>query len=249
MNTAYAERVIGHLTDTGTYCSSCQDKCITCRASYDLDFSDSVAGIIDFPSVLPAVLDDPEEYLPEKVPHHDICIAVSVHEELIISFIREFSGSKGFIVPVEESHWISPHGISMVKEICEQKGIESAFPKPFCSFAPQTTILREFRKQFKIGMPEVRFTVQNGIVQKTRVISSAPCGATYYVARNLEKKAVDNDLLLAADMLLSAYPCTADHSLDREFNDSITHEAVKIQKQVLTVCLQKYLRDCSSATA
>ena len=56
-----------------------------------------------------------------------------------------------------------------------------------------------------------------------------------------EKKAVDNDMLLAADMLLSAYPCTADHSLDREFNDSITHRAVDIQKEVFSVLLQKFL--------
>jgi hypothetical protein len=242
MNTAYADRIIGHLTDTGMYCSSCQDKCITCRGSYDLDLSKSIAGIINVPSVLPAIVDDPEEYLPEQIPYHDILIAVSVHEELIAAFIEKFSGSKGVIVPIEESDWISPHAISRITHMCREKGIEYAFPKPFCSFAPQGGVLADFRKEFRIGRPEVNFTVTNGIVEQTEVVSSAPCGATYYVARNLEKRAVNDKLFLKGDMLLSAYPCTADHSLDREFNDSITHEAVKIQRQQLAIQLQKYIK-------
>lgn len=249
MNTAYAERVIEHLTDTGSYCSACGDECIHCRSRYSLDLTDSIAGIIDVPAVLPAMIDDPEEFFPEEIPEHDIILALSVHEELLISFITACTGSRAVIVPVEETGWVTPYARKKIGEICKDKGIEYAFPKPFCSFAPQTGVLARFRKEFRIGRPEIKFTVRNGVIEQTRVMSSAPCGATYYVARNLEHKKITEELLYAADLHLSSFPCTSDHSLDTEFNDSITHEAVKIQKHVLKVCLQKHLKQCSAPTA
>jgi len=249
MNTAYAERVIGHLTDTGSYCSACGDECINCRSRYSLDFTDSIAGIIDMPAVLPAMLDEPEDFFPAEIPKHDIILALSVHEELLISFITACTGSRAVIVPVEETGWVSPYARKKIGEICEDKGMECAFPKPFCSFAPQTGVLARFREEFRIGRPEIECTVQDGVIEQTRVVSSAPCGATYYVARNLEHKKITEELLYAADLHLSSFPCTSDHSLDPEFNDSITHEAVKIQKQVLAACLQKHLSKCSAAGA
>lgn len=243
MNSSYADRVIGHLSDRGAFCFSCADLCIKCRASYDLDFSESITAVIEFPAVLPAILDDPEEFLPEKVHSHDILIAISVHEEILISFIQKFSEFKGIIVPIEETDWISPYAVNKIIEICNEKGIECAFPKPFCSFDPQEGVLARFRKEFSIGKPDMDFRIHSGMVADVRVISSAPCGATYYVARNLKNTWVGEELLLRGDLLLSAYPCTAGHSVDREFNDSITHQAVKVQhgmlKELHQGCLNK----------
>jgi hypothetical protein len=137
------------------------------------------------------------------------------------------------IVPIERSDWISPHAIHRIQEICSNKNIEVAFPKPFCSFAPATGILKEFRKYFKSGRPEVSFVIEDNRIRSIRVIVSAPCGATYYTARGLEGREVSDDLGFVIDKQLSCYPCTADTAVDREFGDSITHQAVKIQRVIL----------------
>lgn len=239
MNTAYAERMIGHLTDTGSYCSACGNACIQCRSRYDLDFSDSIVSVIDVPAVLPVMIDDPEAFFPAEIPEHDILICISVHEELIISFVKQLQACSGVVIPIEETEWISSFAKNRVRDLCAEKGMECAFPKPFCSFAPQTGALARFREQFRIGRPEIEFSVRDGVVEQARVVSSAPCGATYFVARSLETEKVNEELLYTADLLLSSYPCTAGHSPDPEFNDSITHQSVKIQRHGIELSLKK----------
>ncbi|MBF0430717.1 MAG: hypothetical protein HQK83_05530 [Fibrobacteria bacterium] len=240
VDTAYAERVIGHLTDKGDYCRACQDKCIACRRKYELDFSEHLAGIIDFPSVLPVMLDDPEEYLPDTVPSHDVAVIIAVNEEIVLSFVQQFSASKGIIIPIERSDVITPNYIQKIRKVCEDKGIVVAFPKPFCSFAPENGVLKEFQKIFKIGLPEVEYTIEDNVIKKAKVKVSAPCGATYFTCRGLIGKHIDDDLQFIIDKQISAYPCTADHAVDREFNDSITHEAVKRQRIILQKLKQKF---------
>ncbi len=233
MDTLYADRFIGNITDKGTYCSACGKKCVSCRSHYRLDFSSNIAGVIDFPSVLPAIIDEPEEYLPDRIPSHDVIIAVAVNEEILISFVKKFSESKGIIVPIERSNVISPHAVSVITELCSEKGIEISFPKPFCAFSPAGGVLKAFMEYFRIGKPSVDFNVENGTITEAKVITGAPCGATYFTARGLAGKNVDDDLPFIIDKQLSSYPCTADTAVDREFKDSITHQAVKIQRDVL----------------
>jgi hypothetical protein len=235
MNTAYAGRFIGHLTNQNDYCASCGDLCITCRKRYELDFSEHIVQTIDVPALLPAMLDDPTEYLPASsgVADHDILVAVSVHEELLQSFIERFGTAMGVVIPIEEPWWLSPYGRSRIREHCAGRGIEVEFPKPFCSFNPEKGILKAFKERFRIGKPAIDYTVRHGRIVKTNVICSAPCGATYYVARNMEGRTVDRDLVNGIDALLSAYPCTASTEVDREFGDSIIHRAVQLQRDIL----------------
>jgi len=233
MNTSYAERFLGHIMNRKGYCASCGDACIKCREHYDLDFSEAIVQVIDFPALLPVLLDDPVEYLPEMVQPHDILIALSVHEEILQSFLEKHGTASGVIVPIEEPWWVSPYARNRMHSICDLKGIEIAFPKPFCSFEPQEGVLREFRTEFRIGKPDIEYGVKDNNILDTRVRSSAPCGATYFVARNLKGKKVNNDLINVIDSLLSAYPCTASTEVDREFGDSIIHRAVQIQRNIL----------------
>ncbi len=234
MDTHYADRFISHLTDKADYCGSCDKKCISCRASYNLDFSKNIAGIIDFPAILPAIVEEPEEYLPENVPEHDILIPICINEDVLIAYLEKFMTCRGIVIPQEGSQWVSPNAIKKIKSLCSTNGVEVDFPKPFCAFHPAGGILKEFREQFKLGKPNVKFTVEAGIIKKAEVLVSAPCGATYYTCRGLTgKRADDPNLHLIIDKQLSGYPCTADHAVDRDFGDSITHEAAKIQRDIL----------------
>jgi hypothetical protein len=232
-NTAYADRFLGHFRYTRGFCRSCGDKCVRCKELYRLDFSKHIAGIIGFPAVLPAIIDDPDEFVPKEVPSHDVLIAISVNEEILYSFIQKHPLARGIIIPIEESSWVTPYARNSIDQLCRDKGIEIAFPKPFCSFDPGTGVLKKFKQSFRIGKPELIYRIESGIIKELQVNCSAPCGATYFTARQLAGKRVYDDLEFIIDKALSSYPCTAGRELDREFNDSITHYAVKIQREIL----------------
>ena len=232
-DTAYAGRFLSHFTGREGYCHACGDGCRSCREGYDLDYSGSIAGILEVPATLPAMVDDPHEFLPRAVPDHDILIAVGVNEEILTAFMERYPIARGVVVPVEGSSWISPYARGAISTLCEKNGIEYAFPKPFCSFDPGTELLKAFRSEFRIGKPDIEFDIQEGVIKGARVRCSAPCGATYFTARRLEGRRIDEDLTFVIDSALSAYPCTADRAVDREYRDSITHQAVKIQRCVL----------------
>lgn len=232
-DTAYVGRFLQHIRGDGEYCHACGNNCRSCRSGYDLDFSDSIVGMLEFPATMSVMIDDPEEFIPCAVPDHDVLVAVGVNEEVLKAFVETHPIARGVIVPIEGSSWISPYAISTITKICEKNGIECAFPKPFCSFDPETEILKAFRREFRIGKPKIEYEIQGGVITGTKVRCSAPCGATYFTARRLQGRRLDEDLTFVIDSALSAYPCTADRALDREFGDSITHQAVKIQRCVL----------------
>jgi hypothetical protein len=220
------------LRDEG-YCGSCEDDCRKCRSEYELDFSDHIAGVIDFPAVVPAIIDEPEPMLPDEVPDHDILVSIAVNEEILAAFIRKFPVAGGIVVPIERSNTISPYGVRHVQAIAEDLGIEIAFPKPFCSFDPEGGILAEFRDLFRIGKPAVAFSIEDNVITRAEVEVSSPCGATYFTARRLEGVSLDTDLEFEIDKSLSCFPCTADGSVDRQFGDSIIHRAAAIQQDIL----------------
>jgi len=234
MNTTYAEKVLGHLSDKGQFCSACGKECVQCRRQYDLDFSQDIVGVLTFPAVLPAIVEKPQEFLPPSVPDHDVLLALAVNEEILAAFVERFAIGKGIVIPIEAGEWISPHGVATITTLCNAKGIEVAFPKPFCSFdPPQGSVLGEFRKAFRIGKPQIEFSVRDGVIAETTAVCSAPCGATYYMARWLKGARVDENLTHVVEKLLSCYPCTAGHTIDPEFKDSIMHQACKIQKRIV----------------
>ena len=64
--------------------------------------------------------------------------------------------------------------------------------------------------------------------------SSDVCSSDlYYTAQGLRGKSLDDNLEYLIDKLLSCYPCTGSTLLDNDFQDSIIHQAVKIQREIL----------------
>jgi len=233
MDTKYADRLIGHLTDRSDLSETYKDECHGYRNGYQLDYTKDIIKVYEFPATLPFMLEEPDEYLPESVPEHDVLVAISINEEILISFIKQFPVFKGVVVPIEDASWITPYGVKTIGEICKEKGIEVAFPKPFCSFDPQEGILLEFKNYFRIGKPEIGFSVENDEIKEAKVKCSAPCGATYYTACRLHGKKLDDDLEYIIDSSLFHYPCISGSNIDKDFNDSVMHHAVKLQRSLL----------------
>lgn len=247
-DTKYAGRVIQHLRGGSGACSACVQDCIGCLSKYHRSCSEDDIAVVDFPAVLPYILENPAEYLPADVPEHDVLLAVHIHEQVLLEVLKVCKGwgTKGVIVPLESPGWISGSARSEAEEICKENGIEIAFPKPFCAFDPEAdTFLSEFRDYYHIGRPSVDLTVEDGVVSETNVRVSAACGATYYVARWLEgRKLSDNIEIEVIAKRMSSYPCTASMERDPALdNDTPMHIACQAHDTMLSGHKERVVRE------
>ena len=226
---SFAAKVIGNLRGADGFCTSCGPDCIECREGYDNRFRQNTVEVITLPAALPYLLEDPAARAPQDLPSHDILLAINIHEQILLEVLKrcERLGTRGVVAPLEAGDWVSGSAQAAAREICEARGIEVAFPKPFCSFDPPAgSVLAEFRRRAHIGRPEVAFEVRDGRIETAHVAVSAACGATYYVARWLAGRRVDEDLryeVIAQRM--HSYPCTASMAWDDEIGDTIMHVA------------------------
>ena len=234
---SYAEKVLRNLKGESGSCTSCGPQCNACRAPYGRRFAGAIAGAIAFPAVLPYLLEKPEGYVPRDLPSHDVLLAINIHEQILIEIISRCAerGTRGVVVPLEAPDWVSGSARAEARALCRRLGMEIAFPKPFCSFAPPAeSVLAAFRARFHIGKPEVRLRVEDGRIAEAHVEVSAPCGATYYVARWLTGERLDEDLKYrVVSKRLHSYPCTASMKWDPELGDSALHLAGQAHYEIL----------------
>jgi hypothetical protein len=224
----YASRFTKHIIDDPGLCIGCAEDCDHCRYSYRIDFSQSLVGVLKLPIELPIFADDADLYLPPELPEHDVTIAINVHEDLLTELpeLIKASGSKALIVPAEAPDWVSRGCRRGVIETCKKLGIEVAFPKPFCSLEqhPSHPVINEFIRTFRIGKPRIQIFVHNDEIVNTQVDCCAPCGCTYYVAKNVIGKPVTpsiNEDYTAK--YWHSYPCVASMQMDAELGDTILH--------------------------
>jgi len=233
----FAEKVVGNLLGERGFCTACGPDCTACRDGCDRRFAGSIAGVIELPAVLPYLLEDPARHVPSDVPGHEIVLAVRIHEQILLEFLKRCSrwGTRGVVVPIESPDWLSPAARRQAREICRGAGVEIALPRPFCDFDPPAGgVLADFRRRFHVGRPAVELTVRDGRIEKAHVAVSAACGATYYVARWLTGKRVEDDLKYeVVAKRMHSYPCTASMKWDDEVSDTLMHVASRAHYEIL----------------
>ena len=229
----FMERVIRNLINDPCFCQSCGLYCESCKYNV-YSFVRNVRAAIQLPSTadLPAFIDNPEEYMPKKLPKADICLASGLHKDLLLELPNQIkkAGIKALIAPIEDWNEV-PLGVKkQVETRCDELGLECAFPKPFCTLEPQAdkpTIAR-FIEETKVGRPLLEITL--AMVDKKEVIEcavvrrSAPCGSTWYIARKLAGVSTKKDELYdAIAKAHHSYPCTATMNTDPETKEPILH--------------------------
>jgi len=229
----FGERIIGNLINYSTFCTSCAEACTYCKEG-KYGFAGHINGFFKLPapSLLPALIEDSaSEYLPKEIPDADIAIISEIHTDLLLELplILKDSGSrfKAIIVPQEGP---APIARLQIEEVCARDGIEITFPKPFCDLPPRDDqpLIKRFVEAFKIGRPEVKVEVdRRGRIAHVDVLSSAPCGSTWFVAKQLAGVEVKNtqELYDRISEAHHSYPCTASMDKDREIGDTILHKA------------------------
>ena len=239
----FGERVIGNLINYSTFCISCAEACTHCKEG-KYGFADSIKTFFKLPepSQLPVFIEDSaSEYLPQDIPDADIAIVSEIHNDLLLELlpILKDSGIKAMIIPQESAAMIAR---PQVEELCDKEGIEVVFPKPFCDLQPQDDkpMIKRFVVEFRIGRPEVRVEAdRRGRIAHVDVLRSAPCGSTWFVAKQLAGVEVENRQELYDRISEShhAYPCTASMEKDRELGDTILHKAGYIIREAVEEAL------------
>jgi thymidylate synthase len=161
------------------------------------------------PVVLPLVIDDPDEFLPEAVAPADLLLVLteSVGMTDLAPDLAALCDAKAVIVPVDVRAWAPPGLVRQVRERLERMGVASAFPAPFCSLAPsarQHELIHEFAERF--GRPELRCVVADAQIVSCEAIREAPCGNTRYIAGRLAGLAVERGPE-EAGLLHHYFPC------------------------------------------
>src|SRR3990170_4856589 len=101
----FMERVIRNLINDPCFCQSCGLYCESCKYNV-YSFVRNVRAAIQLPNPadLPAFIDNPEEYMPKKLPKADICLASGLHKDLLLELPEHMkkAGIKELIAPPKE---------------------------------------------------------------------------------------------------------------------------------------------------
>ncbi len=204
----------------------------------DREKVENIVGIDEVPSDVqvssPTFIDEVEENLPENIPSTcDVIIAIGVDMYIqALPIIVEETEAEAVIVPIEDSKWYPLGILNQTKNRLERKGVETAFPRPFCSLeAKGRETISQFIKDYEIGRPSVTVEVENGEIMDVTVEVCAPCGSTDSVAERIEGAPVsfDPDDILELEGEISeahhSHPCTGDMMEDPVLSETILHRA------------------------
>jgi len=225
----FGERVLGNLANLPKFCIACGLACTECRAGYG-SFVADIFGARKAPEVSQHFIDNPEEYLPTSLPDSELILAIGIHPDLLAELpsVVAKSNARAVIVPIEDRLWCPPRLREELRARFTEMGVESAFPKPFCELeATGRGVIDEFVKRYRIGKPSIEIELENDRITKARVLQSAPCGSTWYVAEQIKWHSIQD--MSALEQVVSkahhGYPCTASMETDPELNDTILHKS------------------------
>ena len=151
---------------------------------------------------LPPIIDDPAEYLPEF--SGDIVFSYALHPDINLEVVKR--GEEAVVI-AGGPKYLPPKAYETGKE----KGVKVINHRICCMLCekdvcPSSKTLKKLVEM--VGSPKLEIKVENGIVKKVKVIRGAPCGSTWYMAKELEGVRVEEAPYRGA-LLVSYYPCRA----------------------------------------
>jgi hypothetical protein len=159
--------------------------------------------------MLPQVLDEPEDFVPDELPHADLLLVLTESPGMtdLAPDLAQLCSAKAAIVPVDRRSWAPVGLMRQVRHRFKRMGIGSALPMPFCALAPtpdQHPLVLKFAQWY--GRPELACEIWDGRIASCAVIRGAPCGNTNYIASHLRGVLID-DAAEQAGLLHHYYPC------------------------------------------
>ncbi|NIM93173.1 MAG: hypothetical protein GTO18_05625 [Anaerolineales bacterium] len=204
------------------------------------------------PRVLPPIIDDPEDFLPESLPKASLVIALGETAGLaqLVPDAVSLCGAKAVIAPIDNNESLPPGLARQLEGWLEDMDVPSVFPKPFCSLTETTynqkprvisydnEIIREFAHYF--GRPSFSVSIEEGIISDVQVKRDSACGCAFAVAEGLPGTPVD-DAVNRTGMLHHHFPCLASMNQDPDYHDTLMHVSGHILQDEIKREIEEYL--------
>ena len=199
-----------------------------------------IINTINLQKSLPTLIDDPQDFIPEKVPEVDLVLAL--HEspnaaQLIVDFVS-LSKARALLAPIDNSEWMPEGQKNQIQRQLNVMGVASAFPRPFCVFEEcDDPFLDEFVKYF--GKPILKIRWEKDSITDVQVVRGAPCGCTYFVVDKLKGVRVDESVEIAG-LAHHHYPCLASMTREPDLDDTLMHKSGYMTKEVVDREIKPY---------
>jgi hypothetical protein len=168
--------------------------------------------VIPTPSGLPAVVDEPEDYLPVGLPDANLVLWLgeSWRAAQLLPAIAAQTGAQAIIAPIDNAGWIPPGLRGQLTLELRRMGVEIVFPEPFCSLTEDGlgSVAGEFAQRFGRPRLNVRIDRATQALAKIVVARGSPCGSTQFAADKACGLPV-NEAIPRAGLICLHYPCLA----------------------------------------
>jgi hypothetical protein len=196
------------------------------------------------PSILPLIVDYPEDYVPETLPAADLVLSFAEHKGVaeLLPDVVKVCGASAVIAAVDNEAWL-PRGLArQLRGWLEEMDVVCVTPKPLCSLtendfgvrrrerlAYDDPLIAEFATYF--GQPAYEVTVDptSRTIIAIEVKRDAVCGCARFVAEGLIGISAD-DAEEKAGLLHHHYPCLASMGIDPDFGDTLMHISGNVLK-------------------
>jgi hypothetical protein len=203
-----------------------------------------VVEVWQAPSVLPPVIDYPEDYLPDTLPLADLVLSFGEHPGVaeLLPDIARMTGAQAVVAAVDSEAWL-PRGLArQLRGWLQDMGVVCVTPKPLCSLTEthystgrrqrieyDDPLIAEFARHF--GQPDLRITVdpKSRRITSVEVVRDSVCGCARHVAQELVGVSAD-DAEEKAGLLHHHYPCLAAMGIDTDYGDTLMHISGNILK-------------------
>lgn len=192
------------------------------------------------PPMLPPMIDDPEDFLPDSFPESDLILSFAELKGVaeLLPEIARLSKAKAVIVAVNNETWL-PLGLGrQLRGWLDDMNVVCATPRPLCSLTESDFgVTRHERIPFNspeiaafarhFGKPdlEIKINQESNTIKSAVVIRDAVCGNTRHVAEQLIGLPT-SEVLDKAGLLHKHYPClTTMTKLDDFDHETLMHES------------------------
>jgi len=207
------------------------------------------------PTVLPPVVDYPEDHLPDSFDPTDLILALAEHRGVgeLLPDIARMSGASAVIAAVDREEWL-PRGLArQLRGWLADAGVVCVTPKPLCSLTKtdygiqrreqmkyENSLISEFAHYFGRPRLELKMNPDTRIIETAEVVRDAFCGCARFVAEGLVGVIAD-DAVQKAGLLHHHYPCLASMGIDSDFGDTLMHVSGNILKDEVAEQVRPYV--------
>ncbi|MGF7184005.1 hypothetical protein GGQ84_000080 [Desulfitispora alkaliphila] len=195
------------------------------------------------PSISLAVVDDPDEFLPQNMDKADLILHLAEAQQAaqLLTAVVEKTGAKAVIASIDNGAWI-PLGLrNQLKRELEKEMVDIVFPEPFCSLTESTAgfgdsfmeysseTASQFARYFGKPVLDVQLDSKTNKITGAKIKRGAPCGSTQYTVNRMKGYTPENVTPHAGLMCLH-YPCLASMEFinTSEGVDTIMHLSGKV---------------------